>query len=162
MQAYENDGIIFRPMTADDVDAVAKMEKICFRSPWSKRMLREELNNSVSYYHILEYEKEIIAYAGMWLLYNEAHITNVAVLPAHRRKGLGRRIMLLSMQAAAELKATEMTLEVRESNIGAQEMYKQLDFHYAGTRKRYYSDTGEDAFILWNRDIRETIKQLRG
>ncbi len=151
---------IFRPMTAADLPVVAEMEKICFRSPWSERMLRGELKNRLAHYHVIEQGGKLIAYAGMWVLFEEAHITNVAVLPDYRRQGLGRRIMLESMKAAAALNATQMTLEVRESNLGAQALYEGLGFVSAGRRKKYYSDTGEDALILWNTDIVKTIGQL--
>lgn len=151
---------IFRPMTTADLPAVAEMEKICFRSPWSERMLRGELKNRLAHYHVIEQDGKLIAYAGMWVLFEEAHITNVAVLPDYRRQGLGQRIMLESMKAAVALNATQMTLEVRESNLGAQALYEGLGFVSAGRRKKYYSDTGEDALILWNTDIVKTIGQL--
>ena len=101
-----------------------------------------------------------MAYAGMWVVFEEAHITNVAVSPEHRRKGFGRRIMLESMREAVKLHATKMTLEVRETNFSAQALYESLDFQNAGRRKKYYSDTGEDAFILWNTNLVKTIEQL--
>lgn len=154
-------GGIFRPMATEDIPEIAEMEKICFRSPWTERMLREELRNRVAHYHVIEGEQGLIAYAGMWVLYEEAHITNVAVLPAYRRHGYGEAIMLLSMEAAIMLQASEMTLEVRESNAAAQALYEKLGFETTGKRKRYYSDTGEDALILWNRDMRQTVKRLR-
>lgn len=161
MRMFCEDGILFRDMTQADVPAVAEMEKLCFRSPWSKRMLKEELMNPIALYHVFELNGELIAYAGMWIHFDEAHITNVAVLPEYRRKGYGRRIMLLSMQAAAEAGAAQMTLEARESNSGALAMYSQLGFIQSGRRKRYYTDTKEDALILWNKDIAATIQQLR-
>lgn len=151
---------LFRPMTKADLPAVAELEIQCFRSPWTLNMLRGELKNRLAHYHVLELDGKIIAYAGMWVLFEEAHITNVAVSPDHRRKGYGRRIMLESMRVAVKLHATQMTLEVRESNFGAQALYEGLGFQMAGRRKKYYSDTGEDAFILWNNDIVKTIEQL--
>ena len=152
---------IVRPMTKADLPVVAEMERVCFRSPWTEGMLRSELKNRLAHYHVLDLDGELVAYAGMWILFEEAHITNVAVMPQHRRKGYGRRIMLESMRAAVERNATQMTLEVRESNYGAQELYAGLGFVYAGRRKKYYSDTNEDALILWNTDIVKTIEQLR-
>lgn len=162
MQARLEEGVLFRPMRMEDVPAVAEMEKICFRSPWSKRMLRGEMENPLAHYHVLQAaDTALMAYAGMWVLYEEAHITNIAVLPAYRRRGYGREMMLLSMLAAMEYDATQMTLEVREGNLPAQQMYWQLDFKAAGRRKRYYTDTKEDALILWNRDIAKTIQRLQ-
>ncbi len=151
---------LFRPMTKADLPAVAELEIQCFRSPWTLNMLKGELKNRLAHYHVLELDGKIIAYAGMWVLFEEAHITNVAVSPDHRRNGYGRRIMLESMRAAVTFHATQMTLEVRETNFGAQALYEGLGFQMAGRRKKYYSDTGEDAFILWNKDIVKTIEQL--
>lgn len=162
MRVQLKDGVLFRPMTEADVPVVAEIEKICFRSPWSKRMLKEELRNSLAKYYVMELDNALIAYAGMWVYFDEAHVTNVAVLPEYRRRGYGRQLMLLSMQAALEADATQMTLEVRQSNLAAQAMYFQLGFTLSGKRKGYYEDTKEDALILWNKDMNATIQQLRG
>jgi len=148
---------IFRPMTKADLPAVIEMERVCFRSPWTENMLRGELKNRLAHYHVLQLGEELIGYAGMWVLFDEAHITNVAVMPAYRRRGYGKYIMLESMRAAVRFHADKMTLEVRESNFGAQELYRGLGFTYAGRRKHYYDDTGEDALILWNTDIVKTL-----
>lgn len=150
---------LFRDMTSRDTKRIAELEKLCFRSPWSEHSLRDELKNKIAHYRVIEYEGVVIAYAGMWVLFEEAHITNVAVEPQSRGKGLGRAIMLDMMRTAAIHKACSMTLEVRESNMIAQTLYYSLDFKNAGRRRKYYSDTGEDAFILWNNDINATAKR---
>ena len=150
---------LFRPMCKEDVKAVAQIEQICFRSPWTEHMLMSEMKNRLAHYHVMEQEGKIAAYAGMWILFDEAHITNVAVLPQYRRKGLGRKLMLFSMQTAVRFGANKMTLEVRESNVGAQTLYAGVGFVKAGKRRKYYSDTGEDAYILWNEDIQATLEE---
>lgn len=147
-----------RDMARGDIERIAELEKICFRSPWSENSLRVELKNKIAHYRVIESDGQVIAYAGMWVLFEEAHITNVAVEPKSRGKGLGRAIMLDMMKTAVSHKACSMTLEVRESNILAQTLYFSLGFKNAGRRKKYYSDTGEDAFILWNDDIGATLK----
>ena len=152
-------GVKFRPMGRGDVPAVAEIERICFRSPWTERMFMSELKNRLACYHVVEHAGKLIAYAGMWTFLDEAHITNVAVLPEYRRQGLGTKVMLWSMEAAHRRKATKMTLEVRVSNLGAQAMYANVGFAVAGRRKRYYSDTGEDALVLWNEDIQKTLAE---
>ena len=108
---------------------------------------------------MLERDGRVVAYAGMWIIYEEAHITNVAVDPAFRRQGIAKRVMLCMMRTAWLFDATEMTLEVRENNFGAQALYAQLDFEKAGVRKGYYTDTGEAAYIMWNRDIGLTLEK---
>ncbi|HPY36875.1 MAG TPA: ribosomal protein S18-alanine N-acetyltransferase [Clostridia bacterium] len=151
----------FRPMSVEDIPFVAQMEQVCFTSPWSERMLRAELKNRFAHYIVLETETDLIAYAGMWIMFNEAHITNVAVMPQYRRRGLGRSIMLECMKKALSLGATQMSLEVRVSNQAARNLYSNLGFTSEGRRKRYYEDTGEDALILWNHDVLATIEELR-
>ena len=81
----------FRPMQKADVERVAELERICFRTPWSRAALAGELKNEVAHYLVGECGGRVIAYAGMWVMFDEAHITNVAVDPAFRRRGLGRR-----------------------------------------------------------------------
>lgn len=149
--------IAFRDMTLSDVPRVGELERICFRSPWSEAALRDELRNKLAHYQVMTIDERIEGYAGMWVFLGEAHITNVAVAPEYRHRGLGRQLMLRMMQIARQSHANAMTLEVRESNIAAQALYFQLGFAKAGVRKRYYSDTGEAAWILWNRDIQTAI-----
>jgi ribosomal-protein-alanine N-acetyltransferase len=158
------DGEVIRPMTRQDVPRVHEIECASFRSPWSKTALFGELRNDVAHYLVLESDGVICGYAGMWVLFEEAHMTNVAILADYRKNGRGRRLMLAMMEHAVRHGAEKMTLEVRESNLVAQHLYQTLDFEQNGRRPRYYSDTGEDALLLWNMNIKETIdreKQTR-
>lgn len=150
---------IVRPMQAMDIDRVYELERTCFRTPWSRQSLKDELTNSIAHYLVFERDKTVIAYAGMWIIYDEAHITNVAVDPDFRRQGIAKRVMLCMMRTARLFDATQMTLEVRENNFGAQALYAQLDFEKAGVRKGYYTDTGEAAYIMWNSDIGLTLSK---
>lgn len=152
--------ITFRPMRRADVHRVAELERLCFRSPWSEKALAGELSNRVARYRVGLVGQKVEAYAGMWLLYEEAHITNVAVAPTLRRLGFGRALMLEMMRTALLDGACQMTLEVRESNLAAQALYQGLGFEAAGRRRRYYADTGEDALIMWNRDISKSLAAL--
>lgn len=150
----------FRPMQRADVARVAELERLCFRSPWSEKALAGELKNHLACYRVGLVGGSIEAYAGMWVVFDEAHITNVAVAPEHRRQGYGRALMAEMFRAALLRGASSMTLEVRESNLGAQALYLGLGFEKAGRRRRYYSDTGEDAFIMWNRDVGKAAAAL--
>ena len=140
-------------MTKADINRVYELETLCFRTPWSKNALMSELKNDAAHYLVCVLDGLIIAYGGMWVLFAEAHVTNVAVDPNLRRLGIGKAFMLRMMQLAQTLGATAMTLEVRETNAAAQGLYFSLGFKKAGVRKKYYSDTREDAWILWNEDI---------
>ena len=150
--------MIVRPMKRADLDAVYLIETLSFRSPWSKHSLAGELRNNVAHYVVAEHEGEVIGYCGMWVLFEEAHITNIAIHPGFRGHSFGKQLLLAAMEHAASFGAEMMTLEVRESNTVAQNMYAQFDFVQQGFRKRYYSDTGEGALLLWNRNILKTIE----
>ncbi|MEN6594590.1 MAG: ribosomal protein S18-alanine N-acetyltransferase [Clostridiaceae bacterium] len=154
-------GECIRPMTRSDVSRVHEIECACFRSPWSKNALLGELRNDVAHYLVMELGGDLIGYGGMWVLFEEAHVTNVAIMPDYRKNGRGRTLMLAMMERAVKYGAEKMTLEVRESNLVAQHLYEKLDFYQNGFRARYYSDTGEGALILWNSNIQKTLKLER-
>lgn len=151
--------ITARAMKKTDVKSVYEIEVLSFRTPWSYRSLMGELKNKVAHYTVLEKDGEIIGYCGMWVLFEESHITNIAIHPAFRGKGFGKQLLHASMRVAASFGAEMMTLEVRETNIVAQRMYDEMDFMQQGRRKRYYTDTGEDALLLWNRNILQTAEK---
>lgn len=150
-----------RAMTRHDVSRVHEIECASFRSPWSKGALLGELRNDVAHYLVYEVDGALCGYAGMWVLFEEAHMTNVAILESYRRQGRAKKLMLAMMRLAAQLGAQKMTLEVREGNLVARHLYETLDFTQNGRRPRYYSDTGEDALLLWNENIQNTIDRER-
>ena len=148
---------VIRPMERADVNRVHEIECTCFRSPWSKLALAGELRNDVAHYLVMEADGVICGYGGMWLLFEEAHVTNVAIMPDYRGQGRGKRLMIAMMRHAVKRGAEKMTLEVRESNMVAQKLYAGLGFEQNGFRPGYYSDTGEGAQLLWNNDIQQTL-----
>lgn len=140
----------FRFMQLADVEQVHQLERLCFTLPWSKQAFINELTqNHFARYIVLEGNEGIIAYGGMWLVLDEAHITNVAVHPEYRGMKLGEQLMRQLMELAREWKAARMTLEVRASNIVAQNLYRKLGFVATGIRPGYYTDNNEDAVIMW-------------
>lgn len=151
--------ITVRPMEKRDIGRVYEIECESFRSPWSKFSLLGELRNSVAHYLVALEGERIVAYGGMWLLYEEAHITNVAVEKAQRGRHIGKYLFYCLMEKAVALGAEQMTLEVRETNSVAQSMYDKLGFEKQGYRKRYYEDTGEGAFLLWNRQLINSVQE---
>lgn len=95
----------------------------------------------------------IVGFAGMWILFDEAHVTTIGVLPERRGRGLGE-LMLVDLFAEAERRRAEwLTLEVRVSNEQAQRLYTKYGFHSQGVRRRYYSDNNEDAYIMWSESM---------
>ena len=151
--------ITIRRMTEPDVKRVSELEKICFRTPWSYSALLGELKNDVAYYVVAVEGETVVGYAGMWTMFDEAHMTNIGVDPDHRGRGIARDMILALMKAGLDRGAERMTLEVRETNYTAQRLYARMGFAYAGMRKRYYSDTGENALILWNDCIIDTYEK---
>ncbi|MCX8003101.1 MAG: ribosomal protein S18-alanine N-acetyltransferase [Anoxybacillus mongoliensis] len=142
--------IFFRFMTLQDLDRIIEIEQRSFTLPWSRSSFYQELtNNPYARYIVMEYDGQIIGYCGMWLVMDEAHITNIAVLPEFRGKKLGEALMKQAMELARKEGAQTMTLEVRVSNIVAQSLYRKLGFLNGGIRKRYYSDNQEDALVMW-------------
>ena len=135
-------------MTAADVDAVCAIEEATFARPWSRASIENELTNSCARYVVLRRGGETVGYAGMWLVIDEAHVTNVAIRKDLRGQGLGEKLMRALIQLAADSGMIWMTLEVRRSIAAAQGLYRKLGFVDVGWRKRYYEDNGEDALLM--------------
>jgi ribosomal-protein-alanine N-acetyltransferase len=103
----------------------------------------------------------IVAYAGLWLVLDEAHVTTIAVREAKRGHGLGELMMASLVEAAMEMNADRITLEVRVTNEPAQNLYEKYGFSRRGVRARYYSDNNEDAYIMTAEEIRTQAYQER-
>ncbi|MDN7243025.1 ribosomal protein S18-alanine N-acetyltransferase [Planococcus sp. N028] len=145
-----NEEVTFRKMTIEDIDAVYDIETLSFSLPWTKEaFFYEMVDNEHAYYVIAETDKGIVGYCGMWLVMDEAHVTNIAIRPDERGKKLGERLMMAAIEVAKDQGAMLMTLEARVSNHVAQNLYRKLGFKNGGIRKRYYSDNYEDALVMW-------------
>lgn len=146
----ENSGLEFRMMTLLDLDDIVRIERESFTAPWSEEAFRSELTqNLFAKYMIMELDGTIIGYGGMWLIVDEAHVTNIAVREAYRGRGFGEKLLRELMRTAEWLGMQRMTLEVRVSNEVAQSLYRKLGFYSSGVRPGYYSDNREDALIMW-------------
>ena len=142
------------PMGLEDVPAVHRIEAASFPMPWPDYAFRQELQaNRLAHYLVVRAGDETVAYGGLWLLVDEAHITTFAVLPEWRRRGIGGRLMVALMDLALRLNARVMTLEVRLSNRPARDLYARFGFKPVGVRPRYYSDNGEDALIMTTEEL---------
>ncbi len=142
--------MMLRRADEKDIDAIAAMELICFpEDPWSRDMVAAEFSGlNPSRYYVAEEGGQILAYAGIWIIPPEGYITNVAVHPEHRRRGLGSLILQKLVEEGLSEGVTDITLEVRVSNGPAIALYQTFGFEEAGVRPRYYRD-GEDALIMW-------------
>jgi ribosomal-protein-alanine N-acetyltransferase len=136
-------------MEVDDIPAVLEIERLSFSTPWPPEAFTQELTrNRLARYAVARRGTEVVGFAGVWLMVDEAHITTFAVHPDVRRQGVGRRLMEALLVVAESMGAARLTLEVRVSNVAAQELYRGQGFDMAGRRERYYTDDGEDAFIM--------------
>ncbi len=140
----------YRKMVLSDLDRVMEIEHRSFTLPWSREAYENELStNHFASYLVACYEEQVVGYAGMWVILDEAHITNIAIDPAFRGRRLGERLMQEMMVQSMARGAERMTLEVRVSNLPAQRLYEKLGFVSHGVRKGYYTDNNEDAMIMW-------------
>jgi len=138
-------------MTPTHLDAVYEVELNSFSIPWSKNEIRREIeeNKHAVYKVALTETGEVAGYAGLWHVVNEGHITNLAVDIPYRRMGVGALLLESLITLAQEREMLGLTLEVRIGNAAAQKLYTKYGFKPEGLRKNYYSDTGEDAVIMW-------------
>ncbi len=142
--------LIYRPMTVSDIPQVQLVERRCFTTPWSRNIFLSEITgNDNAFYVVAEKGGRVIGYAGIWIILDEGHITNIAVHPDFQRQGIGEALMEEITIYALAKGVTRMTLEVRLSNHGAQALYTKLGFEPSGVRKQYYQDDQEDALIMW-------------
>jgi [ribosomal protein S18]-alanine N-acetyltransferase len=184
------------PMQIDDIVEVSRVERQCFSNPWPQSAYRREIRNSANNYYVVLWHRPdsgsgrradgrgplgllpfvrrsgpasadtIVGFAGMWVLYDEAHVTTIGVSPQYRGHGLGELLMIDLFEKAIQRNAEWVTLEVRVSNESAQALYHKYGFTRQGVRRRYYSDNGEDAYIMWSpslkqEEYRERFEQLK-
>jgi [ribosomal protein S18]-alanine N-acetyltransferase len=136
-------------MRVEDLDEVQRIELASFSTPWPSNAYRSELEtNRLATYLVARIEGQVVAYGGMWLMVDEAHITTFAVHPRWRRQRIGQRLLLAFLDLARDRHAREATLEVRLSNLAARRLYEKYGFRPVGLRPRYYSDNNEDALIM--------------
>ncbi len=146
--------IAYSLMQVEDVDEVLCIEQASFKTPWSRSAFLQELTaNPLALYFVGRLDGRIVSYGGCWLIHGEAHITNIAVAPDFRGRGYGEGICLYVIREAGLRGMTRATLEVRVSNLTARELYRKLGFVPAGVRPKYYTDTQEDALIMWKEGL---------
>lgn len=141
----------WREMNEDNVEGAYEIEKKAFSHPWGRTDFFQELNNERAYYQVVEEieTKKVVAFAGFWKIFQEAHICNIAVHPDYRGLGIGHLIMKALLEKSDALGILELTLEVRASNETAKNLYRKYGFKISGIRKEYYTDNREDAVIMW-------------
>jgi ribosomal-protein-alanine N-acetyltransferase len=145
---------LLRPLQTADIPDVLTIEKQAFPTARSQKLYEYELTqNHLAHYHALTRQEPagtetLLGYTGYWVLADEIHVSTIAVDPALRRRGLGQLLLLNILFLSYSHQASLVTLEVRVTNTGAQELYKKYRFIEVGLRKGYYHDTGEDAILM--------------
>lgn len=137
------------PMGLDDLDEVLAIERASFHTPWSRGAFRYELTqNRVARSLVARSDGDLAGYLCLWEIGHEIHITNLAVHPHHRRRGVARALLGLVLDEARAKNVELVFLEVRPTNVEALALYESLGFRVIGRRKGYYFDTGEDALVM--------------
>jgi len=141
--------LTLRRMTEADLAVVQQIDRSSFSLPWPERSFHFELNsNPASRCWVAEVDGQVAAMLVIWMIVDEAHIATLATHANHRRKGIGRKLLLKALEQAAQEGVRRAFLEVRSGNEAAQAMYREMGFVEDGRRKRYYRDNGEDAILM--------------
>lgn len=138
----------------EHIDDILTVENLCFAIPWSRQSFMDEIQqNKHARYLVAVCDGRIVGYAGIWIVCDEGHITNIAVHPDFRKAGIGSMLLTALIETAQIEGAKDLTLEVRKNNIEARMLYEKFGFVVEGVRKGYYSDNHEDALIMWKHRI---------
>jgi ribosomal-protein-alanine N-acetyltransferase len=137
-------------MGLDHVDTIVEIERESFPIPWTREAFEYDLtSNKLAHYWTLLRKDEVIGYSGIWLFDRIAHLTTICIRDGYRGKGVGKWLLLETMSLGAGLGAQRFTLEVREFNIVAIELYKRIGYRIVGRRPKYYKEINEDALVMW-------------
>ncbi|HEX8930242.1 MAG TPA: ribosomal protein S18-alanine N-acetyltransferase [Actinomycetota bacterium] len=138
------------PMRRRHIPQVLDIERQVYPRPWTMTLfLSEIVQRSTRFYIVARAHRKVVGYAGLMVFGDEAHVTNIAVDPEVHRRKVASRLLFALVNEARRRGATACTLEVRVANHRAQSLYHQFGFAPVGIRKNYYSETGEDALIMW-------------
>ncbi|MDS0526608.1 ribosomal protein S18-alanine N-acetyltransferase [Clostridium sp. SHJSY1] len=138
-------------MGKKDLNEVLEISSLSLKESWSLDSFSKELTNPLAKYLVAKSNDKIVGFAGVWTIVDEGHITNIAVHPEFREKGIGSALIKSLIDYSKNWGCTSLTLEVRASNTPAKNLYKKFGFVEEGIRKKYYQDNKEDAIIMWKR-----------
>lgn len=140
--------ITFHDINKNDAKELSTLDEECFSSPWSESSFLNEAKNPLAQYVIAKSNEKIVGYAGYWQVVDEGQITNIAVSKDYRRRGISYQMLERLIKKAREMKISVLSLEVRESNLPAINLYKKFEFKVVGTRKDYYKNPTENAVLM--------------
>lgn len=153
-------------MTQADIRPVMRIEALSFTTSWPPSAFVSELSdNKLAHYFIGRVGDQrtgnVVAYGGIWVILEDSHITTIAVHPDFRGKRYGEELLVHLLNEAIERGASWITLEARETNVVAQNLYKKYGFTIVSTRRAYYSDNGENAVVMWAGHLRGDLYRNR-
>ena len=142
------------PMRRRHVRSVLRIESQVYPRPWSMSLFLSELAlRSTRAYFVARVGRDVVGYGGLMMTADDGHVTTIAVDPRWHRHQIGTRLLLVLAREAIARDARSLTLEVRLSNRGAQELYRRFAFGPVGVRKNYYAETNEDALVMWAHEV---------
>ncbi|HXW35662.1 MAG TPA: ribosomal protein S18-alanine N-acetyltransferase [Acidimicrobiales bacterium] len=145
------------PMRRRLLRSVLRIEETAYPKPWSATLFLSELSQRRSRrYTVATIGPLVVGYAGLMLVGEEGHVTTMTVDPAWQGRRIGTVLLLDLARSAPRLGVKHLTLEVRVANAPAQALYRRFGFAPVGVRKNYYSETGEDALVMWANDVDST------
>ena len=154
LAASDASHVTISPMRRRHLRNVLRIEAEVYPRPWSLGLFMSELGlKTTRVYLVARIHNQVVGYAGLMLTGSDGHVTTVAVDPEWQRNGIATRLLLGLTGAAIARGCTGLTLEVRASNDGAKELYRRFGFAPAGVRKNYYTETNEDAIVMWAHDV---------
>jgi ribosomal-protein-alanine N-acetyltransferase len=149
MCANSCEGLEIRAMEEEDLDEILSIEKKSFVTPWSRKLFIEALAFPLSRNYVLATtSKKTLGYANFYVVQHEAHMLNIAIHPERRKQGLATRLLKHTIRELSGKGVTEFYLEVREGNGDAIGLYQKFGFEFIGRRKKYYTETNEDALVM--------------
>lgn len=145
-------------MTEADIHEVGRIEQRSFSTTWPADAFARELReNKLAHYFVGKVDAQTIAYGGIWVILEDSHVTTIAVDPQFRGRRFGEVMLLKLLDEAIERGASWITLEVRETNVVAQSLYRKYGFTVVSTRKGYYSDNAENALVMWAGNLKSAL-----
>ncbi|MEM9214660.1 MAG: ribosomal protein S18-alanine N-acetyltransferase [Cyanobacteria bacterium P01_F01_bin.150] len=165
--------IVIEELTEQYLQAVIQMDQNCLGGLWTEAGYRREIESPNSQLLIIRMASKtlnkpsepplrhsnLIGIGCVWFILEEAHITLLAIKAPYRRQGFGQILLMVLLETSIQRQSQWATLEVRCSNRPAQQLYEKFGFITIGQRKKYYQDTGEDALILWNKELQKPVLQ---
>jgi [ribosomal protein S18]-alanine N-acetyltransferase len=141
--------VMIRKMTLDDIEQVIAIDRLSFSLPWPERSFRFELtDNPASRCWVAEVNGKLVGMIVVWLIVDEVHVATIATHPDFRRQGIAKKLLSHALRQLSSEGAQSSFLEVRASNLAAQEMYRKFGYGESGVRRRYYRDNDEDAILM--------------